>query len=644
MKDNNLTLEKAAKEAVESEDNVLVQAGPGAGKTELLAQKAMYIFENNLLKNNKKILAISFKKDSADNLKKRVVLRCGKENGEKFISLTFDAFCKMLIDQFRNGVPVEYRPSKDYVVMTKDASNEIAEIYEDFYNQQYNLTFTKKNNLLLKVESIRISSMTPSDEVYPIWNKLINQYPSKLTFKMINSLVIFLLEKNQNILKAVQHTFEYIFLDEFQDTTTQQYELIKMLFKGADSKLIAVGDSNQRIMVWAGADKEIFDKFKNDFSAKEKTLLMNYRSCEKLVNFQKKIYTILNEKGNSNEISSGIKDGTGSIELLEFLKDDKEAEVLSNFIKDKISKGTKCSDICILVKQTPEKVVKKIQEQLLKYNIVARIETEYQDLIRENIVKLILSCINLMYGHNNIESWNFILQFLGEEIDDKNLRVFDRNLMELKKKNLKYNELTFNDFVNGLIETLGKEKIKSVFNEYKNDVYFEETICKFKKLFISTSENESFIERIKDFLGENSIPIMTIHKSKGLEYDTVIFVGLEDQFFWSFKDQPDEDKCSFFVALSRAKHNIIFTFTHLRYEKQILRKHKVINEIYSLLIEDNDVNKLKYYSDSDFLEAKKWFTCPNCGYELIEDRYNKNQLKCSRFGCYFKKEVKIIYE
>ena len=71
MKDNNLTLEKAAKEAVESEDNVLVQAGPGAGKTELLAQKAMYIFENNLLKNNKKILAISFKKDSADNLKKK---------------------------------------------------------------------------------------------------------------------------------------------------------------------------------------------------------------------------------------------------------------------------------------------------------------------------------------------------------------------------------------------------------------------------------------------------------------------------------------------------------------------------------------------------------------------------------------------
>jgi len=72
------------------------------------------------------------------------------------------------------------------------------------------------------------------------------------------------------------------------------------------------------------------------------------------------------------------------------------------------------------------------------------------------------------------------------------------------------------------------------------------------------------IEAIEDFLGNNSIPIMTIHKSKGLEYDTVIFLGLEDDAFWNFKNQTDADLCAFFVAFSRAKRQVIFTFSASR--------------------------------------------------------------------------------
>lgn len=69
---------------------------------------------------------------------------------------------------------------------------------------------------------------------------------------------------------------------------------------------------------------------------------------------------------------------------------------------------------------------------------------------------------------------------------------------------------------------------------------------------------------IENFQGLHSVPIMTIHKSKGLEYDVVYFVGLEDSAFWNFKKQPEEDRCTFFVALSRAKTELYFTFCKYR--------------------------------------------------------------------------------
>ena len=78
-------------------------------------------------------------------------------------------------------------------------------------------------------------------------------------------------------------------------------------------------------------------------------------------------------------------------------------------------------------------------------------------------------------------------------------------------------------------------------------------------------------------VGKDTIPVMTIHKSKGLEYQSVIFIGLEDGAFWSFQKQPDEDKCSFFVALSRAKERVIFTFSRQREGKFGMRQQSITN-------------------------------------------------------------------
>jgi len=152
--------------------------------------------------------------------------------------------------------------------------------------------------------------------------------------------------------------------------------------------------------------------------------------------------------------------------------------------------------------------------------------------------------------------------------------------------------LIANKFIAGVAK---REKYSSL-GTYPLGISFE-NINLILKLFA-----EKFLRKLSpfnrtkfNFEGKNSIPIMTIHKSKGLEYDTIFFVGLEDSAFWNFKNQPDEDRCAFFVALSRAKRRIDFTFSSNRPTKfSNIQKHDCINEFYELFKNTGIVKKIEY--------------------------------------------------
>lgn len=123
---NGIELEEAAYCAVKSNKNALVVAGPGSGKTELLAQKTDFLFQTNLSEFPRKILAISFKKDAADNLRDRIQKRYGNDYANRFVSLTFDSFSKRILDQFRLALPQNLIPKKDYLV---EDNNRVEEVF-----------------------------------------------------------------------------------------------------------------------------------------------------------------------------------------------------------------------------------------------------------------------------------------------------------------------------------------------------------------------------------------------------------------------------------------------------------------------------------------------------------------------------------
>lgn len=604
-----IILEENATKAVKYHGNILIVAGPGAGKTELLAQKAGFLFQTNTCKYPQKILAISFKTDAAANLKERINNRYSQEYTTRFSSLTYDAYAKKILDQFRTALPETLRPNKNYVIGEKniiDASfkklgfvnsegltpNNLANYYDNqISNVQLPLDKKSRNN-----------------EVWKLLLKGFDNKPSCLTFKMISKLAIYILLTNPYILKSLRTTYSHVFLDEFQDTTNLQYELVKTCFHNSNSIITSVGDSKQRIMVWAGARKTVFEDFEQDFQAIRISLLMNHRSAPRLVKLQRLMYKSLQEPTIKLKTSSKWNEDDGNINLFISKNEDLEAQYIVTDIIGKISNGILLNDICILVKQRPENYTEVLVSKLADYNIKARIENEYQDLQKEFITNLIINSLIVAIKRRSPCEREFINKAIIElnaldSTENPDLYYYEQNclikLLNDISKNLNPHTTnnTFEQIVKKIINFFSIDKIKALYPVYSQGDFFINIVKKIINLlwneFILSKD---WIVAIENFLGLHSIPIMTIHKSKGLEYRAIYFIGLEDGAFWNFRNQSLEDRCAFFVALSRAKEYLSFSFCSYRHIlKYPHQTHSNINEFFELLQSPNVSNIINCY-------------------------------------------------
>lgn len=575
---DNIILEESAFQSVTSQNNILVIAGPGAGKTELLAQKATYLLQTNLCKNPRKILAISFKTDAAQNLKERVEKRCGQDAKSRFSSMTYDAFFKRILDHFLYALPEELRPKTDYLIDDLDIIDKAFIKQGCLLDGTINSKFYKYYDKTLKETSLPLISSKFGSRIWPLLLKGFDNNKATLTFKMINKLADYIILTNEQIKLAIQTTYSHVFLDEFQDTTDLQYKFFKDCFLGSNSIITAVGDNKQRIMLWAGAMKNVFEIYNDEFKSEQKILLMNHRSAPKLVELQRNMYESLQEDNSDIKCSEKWNPSDGEINLYISDNEELEANAIANNIEEKIYNGTKANDICILCKQRVQDYSFAIIKALKEKNIRARIEIEYQNLIKETVIDIF-----------SIDSGN------NSTYEELQQQIFDlkNTINNMMNQNLNIFEIT-----NTIKLFLDTNRIKAYFPVYSQGNYFNTILDKFIELFNIEFEeaNHDWQKAIDNFLGLNSIPIMTIHKSKGLEYSAVYFVGLEDSAFWNFKNQPEEDRCAFFVALSRAKKSVTFTFSNnrsgLKYTEQ---KRELVNEFYELLQEPG-IATIEYFN------------------------------------------------
>jgi Superfamily I DNA and RNA helicases len=443
-----------------------------------------------------------------------------------------------------------------------------------------------------------------------LWDVLVHGkkgLQSTLTFPMISKLADYLLKNNPIIKKTLQVTYSHVFLDEFQDTTSVQYELVKTIFLSSSTIFTCVGDDKQRIMSWAGALPDSFERFKRDFHAVQIELTHNHRSAPRLIEIQNVFAKIINKNSINATVSSQNSDQEGKCEVWCFQSHIDEAVfVASSIVKRIQQENVTPRDICILVKQHEHIYAKAVIHELEKRGVFARIEKEYQDLLAEECVQIVLDFIDLATKEKSHDTWVRVSDMLtfasGYDPDQDHQKVLRMEselhdfLLQLRRD---LNQLSVDEhlcrqqlrkIVMEIISFIGQEKLFRLYPKYARGLYFKELLNNaIKKLTSAFIKHRDWSNAIADFLGLYSVPIMTIHKSKGLEYDTVIFLGLEDDAFWSFQSQTHQDMCAFFVALSRAKTQCFFTFSksrevlHFKELQVRIQSNNNISSLYQLL-------------------------------------------------------------
>lgn len=559
------------------DNNIMVTAGPGAGKSELLAQKASFLLQTGACKKDKRILAISFKKDSAKNLKERVELRCGRELANRFDSMTFDAFAKSMLDRFRFALPSDWEIDNEYEIDFSISNYKVmGGLFDDIglnaiEQSSLNSGTFERSHLTatpLPIDGFLEKSISEK-AIKNIWTLLLGSNPSRLSFSMIGRLVELIFRSNPKLLLALQSTYDYVFLDEFQDTTSIQYDLVKTCFMNTNIKITAVGDEKQTIMSWAGALPDIFNIYKTDFSAVEYQLINNYRSSPTLVNIQNIIVNSLMGITQTDTVSMKEDNATDApCRILYYANNTQEAQDIAELIQDLIvSKNEPTNEICILTKQQPDIFTEKLQHELKAIGIKSRVENELQDLLSEPLTNFIFVMLRLIFSNNSPNDWIKITDYFSKNYSEKHqeneayitefINDFRRNIVD----SIEYSEVGILGVISKISSFLNENILESIFQQYSQGNYLDEIKSKIAN-YLNTYLDENslnWILAIESFEGKDSIKMMTMHKSKGLEFNTVIFMGLEDNAHWNYKNNPSADNNGFFVAFSRAKERIIFT-------------------------------------------------------------------------------------
>jgi superfamily I DNA/RNA helicase len=586
--------EPNAWDALRCHDSISVVAGPGAGKTEFLAQRAVYLLQTGICPAPYQILAISFKADAAKNLADRVKKRCPPQLAQRFVSITFDAFTKSLVDRFHGAIPVGWQPTRPYSIVfprptdvrsfLEEASRAAPQEWRAGVMALNVSTFESHHVGSQRFDAERVAARSPAQFASQRWlDQRLAGTPSRLTFICINRLAELLIRSSPHLAKALRATYPFVFVDEFQDTTFAQYDFLHSAFYRSGTSVTAVGDHKQRIMGWAGARNDAFEQFETDFAARRIQLLYNFRSAPVLVQIQNVVAQALDAGSIAAQSQAHAQLDHDVVQIWSSTSLMRESNYLAAWlVNDMARRGKTASDYVLLVRQKAEEFADQLKEPFAAVGLRIRNEsrilgqTSVQDLLSDEMIAIGVALLRLGSGERDANTWErasaAVHLLRASEIDDEvRFQQIDRELntfLAQLRANMAANVPSDGvciGLVNQIFEFLDVESVGRTFIQYaRNDLFaiMQEGF----RLYIGECARsaQSWNECLDAFEGIDQIPLMTVHKSKGLEFDTVAFIGMDDSSWWSHTQDNPEGIATFFVALSRAKQRAIFLFCQAR--------------------------------------------------------------------------------
>jgi len=565
-------LEAAAWDALrETSRSVLVTAGAGAGKTEFLAQKAAFLLQTGACPAPRRILAISFKRDAAATLGARVARRCPDRQGRRFVSMTFDGFAKGLLDQFRDALPDSHRPPADYSVFFPRDDD-----YRHFLSRNGVNDLNGKQFADLLAETALLSDAAGENEQAAIigryWEEAFEGAGGcRLSFAMINRLAELLLRTVPAVRSVVRSTYPIVFLDECQDTTAAQFQLLETAFDPLAVRFTAVGDGKQRIMGWAGALSDAFADFGTFANARHVELGDNWRSNPELVAIQNNLAQHLDRGCAPSSARRGREVAGDVCAVWDYRTIEGEARGLARWIADEVRAGIPPEQIAVLVrvksKDTAELLEPHLDEHGIRLRDAARMvgDIAIQDLLAEDLTSLLVPILRLGSVDRDPDLWSRATERLrlthGIDRDDddaqdamaRGLGTHVRFLRTLMRDN-EPGPSTAAQAVALTLASIGERLIRQATPGYARDADFSRVRVGFDALLAECCEGAPTWQDVLDrFEGLSQVPVMTIHKSKGMEFHTVILHGLDQSSWRGLRPGRGEELRSLFVAVTRAR-------------------------------------------------------------------------------------------
>lgn len=614
--------ENQLKAILKTQGAVMVIAGAGSGKTRVLTNRIAYLIaEKNVLESN--ILAITFTNKAAKEMKERIYSLVGETSKYIWIN-TFHSMCVRILRQHIDLLGY----NKNFTILDTSEQKTIIKnivkelnLSEDSYqpNNILKIISNSKNSMIsvneMKAQA-RFGFMKNVAEIYEYYQKYLKKN-SVLDFDDLMLKTIVLFEKHPEVLAIYQNKFEYIHVDEYQDTNVIQYKLIKMLSE-VHKNICVVGDDDQSIYSWRGACSDNIINFEKDYENVEIIFLdQNYRSNSTILDAANAV--IKNNTDRKDKALWSENKGGDKITVYVAANDKDETDDIAKKILDLKTQGIDYKDIAILYRANylsrsmenscmafgiPYKLIgslkflqrQEIRDLLAYMNVIVNKNDEFSLRRIINVPKRGIGASSMAKIDNYAEQYGLSLFEALKNIDmigvSKKIITNIHLLTQLIEKYSQTEQYSIEDLIVGIYKDSGYE---SMLKE-SADAYAESRIENISELVSSAKQFSSMNDNLIDFISEmsltsdaddenedDSVVLSTVHAAKGLEYRVVFIMGLEENLFPSIRDaessedernKMEEERRLAYVAITRAKEKLFMSYANRRMQFGSIKNNK----------------------------------------------------------------------
>jgi DNA helicase-2/ATP-dependent DNA helicase PcrA len=615
------------KEAVTAPlQNTLVLAGAGSGKTRVLVSRIAWLIENQSL-SPYNILAVTFTNKAAGEMRERLSELLDSPLQGMWVG-TFHGLCNKLL---RIHAEEAKLPPSFHILDSDDQTRVIKRVLaslnleeEQWPAKQAQAFINSKKDEGLRPSHVHVPSFGPARtwlQIYQGYEQAC-QASGVVDFAELILRTLELFRQNPELLSQYQHRFQAILVDEFQDTNAVQYAWIRLLASGGASVMV-VGDDDQSIYGWRGAKIENIQHFSKDFANTHIIRLEeNYRSTASILAAANGLIANNNERLGKDLWTQGPEGE--KIILYHALNELEEARFVKDSIQTEIRKGRSFKDIAILYRSNAQSRV--LEEALLREQIPYRIHGGLRFFERAEI-KDALGYLRLLLNVHDDTAFERVVNFPTRGIGDKTLdllrdqaksqamslwqaalQIIERHVLTSRA------EKALHQFIS-LIEKLSEEIIPlsleeqlervlqasglyQHFSKIKGD-RSESRLDNLQELYNAMSEfrneqeGEAELSLLAAFLAhasleagevqksahESAVHLMTLHAAKGLEFQVVFLVGMEEGLFPGVqslqeKGRLEEERRLCYVGMTRARENLFLSFAEIRHQYGRVEKHR----------------------------------------------------------------------